>query len=325
MKLLVTIDVEEEGLFSGKYLREESSASNVFELDSLDSIFLELNVRPTLLVSYQVAKKEEYLKKIFSLKDKWKAEIGAHLHHWNTPPIVFDSGPQPTPSELMSTDILEAKTSSLFKSLSDGKSIPTSFRMGRFNLGPKMFRVLERMGVKVDSSVSPLRKSYGGPDHLIAPSDPYFPNSLNPLEKGKSSVLEAPITILPIFKGVMNGIDLLSRIRVFPEKATEWLAMNVASIAVQPAWVNLNVAKTGVRLHRSRGGECVTIFFHSSELAPGMNPLNPTKEAVQAFIKRLRTFTEWLQTKYQAQSYTLSELHPVYEQYRVTLKENQKD
>ena len=73
MKLLVTIDVEEEGLFSGKYPREESSVSNVFELDALDSVFLELNVRPTLMVSYQVANKDKSLKKIDSLKDKWKA------------------------------------------------------------------------------------------------------------------------------------------------------------------------------------------------------------------------------------------------------------
>jgi hypothetical protein len=325
MKLLVTIDVEEEGLFSGNYSREESSASNVFELDVLDSVFLELNVRPTLLVSYQVANKDKALKKMFSLKDKWKAEIGAHLHHWNTPPIVFDPVPQPTPSELMSTDLLEAKARSLFESLSDGQSRPTSFRMGRFNLGPKMFQVLERMGVKVDSSISPLRKSYGGPDHLMAPSDPYFPNPLDPREKGKSSVLEAPVSILPIFRGVDRRLDLLSKTRYFPERATEWLAMNVASIAIQPAWVNLNVAKTGVRLHKARGGKCLTIFFHSSELAPGMNPLNTTKEAVRTFIKNLRTFIQWLQTRYDAQSYTLSELYPVYEGQRVISKEKQQE
>ena len=323
MKLLVTIDVEEEGLFSGKYPREESSASNVFELDVLDSVFLELNVRPTLLVSYQVANKDKSLKKIVSLKDKWKAEIGAHLHHWNTPPIVFDEVRQPTPSELMSVDLLEAKASSLFESLSNGKSKPTSFRMGRFNLGPKMFQVLERMGVKVDSSISPLRKSYGGADHLMASSDPYFPNPLDPTEKGKSSVLEAPVTILPIFRGVGKCLDLLSRTGCFPEKATEWLAMNVASIAIQPAWVNLNVVKTGVRLHRARGGECLTIFFHSSELVPGLNPLNPTKEAVQDFIMNLKTFIRWLQTRYEAKSYTLSELYPVYEGQRVISEEKQ--
>ena len=313
MKFTVTIDVEEEGLFSGSYSSEEASAGNISQLERLDRVFLELGVRPTLLVSYQVAKKVDVLKKLYALKKRWNAEIGAHLHHWNTPPIISDVAPPPVPSELMSIDILEAKTRCLMDALSADSDPPTSFRMGRFNLGPKMLRVLENVGMKVDSSVTPMRKAYGGPNHINAPADPYFPDQADPVQVGASPILEVPVTILPLSVWLGKQLNELGKRRFPPGEVIEWISMNIASIAAQPAWVSLPVAKTGVRLHKLRHGECVTIFFHSSELAPDMNPLNPTETAVANFIRRLGQFIKWLQETYRAQCYLLSELYPIYE------------
>jgi hypothetical protein len=317
MKFAVTIDVEEEGLFSGVYSSGDASALNVLEMDRLDPVFMDLGVRPTLLVSYQVANKGAILKKLYSLKKRWSAEIGIHLHHWNTPPIEYHEAPPPVPSELMPPYLLEAKALSLIKLLSNSDELPNSFRMGRFNLGPNMLRVLEKIGVKVDSSVSPMRKAYGGPNHLCAPSDPYFPDLLDPSRVGSSSVLEVPVTILPILKGSGRYFERLSNSDCLPAGIAEWLSMNLGSIAAQPAWVNLQIAKAAVMIHERRGGDCVTIFFHSSELAPGMSPLNPTEEAVQRFIRRLQLFISWMRNRYDARCYTLSELHRIYEPTRI--------
>ena len=188
MKFTVTIDVEEEGLFSGKYSTDDSSALNVYQLDRLDQLFMELGIRPTLLVSYQVANKKDVLEKLLSLKKRWNAEVGAHLHHWNTPPILVNTITPPAPSELLSSDLLEAKTRSLMCVLQESGLEATSFRMGRFNLGPKMFQILEQVGIKVDSSVAPMRREYGGANHLWAPTDPYFPDPLDPTKAGNSNV-----------------------------------------------------------------------------------------------------------------------------------------
>lgn len=316
MKYTVTIDVEEEGLFKGVYPKTEATANNIFELDRLDSLFLEQGIRPTLLVSYQVASKKHIIDKIISLKNRWNAEVGAHLHHWNTPPIVIDSIRPPTPSELLPEDILEAKMRSLIDILSINGLEATSFRMGRFNLGPKMFQVLERVGIKVDSSISPSRKEYGGPDHLCAPTDPYFPDPMDPTKFGNSMMLEVPITVLPVVRGVERGLEFLSDSSLFPEGAAEWLATNIASIPAQPAWVPLDIAKAAVRLHKIRGGDCVTIFFHSSELAPGMNPLNPRDHDVRRFVIKLGKFIDWLHNTFDAKGHTLTELYPMYAHMR---------
>jgi hypothetical protein len=125
------IDVEEQGLFRGVYPKEEGSVNNIFELDRLDYLFLEQGTRPKLLISYQVASIKHIIDKIISLKNRWNAEVGEHLHHWNTPPTVIDSIRPPTLAELLSADILEAKMRSLIDILSINDLEATSFH-GRF-------------------------------------------------------------------------------------------------------------------------------------------------------------------------------------------------
>ena len=93
-------------------------------MDRLDPVFMDLGVRPTLLVSYQVANKGAILKKLYGLKKRWNAEIGIHLHHWNTPPIEYHEAPPPVPSELMPPYLLEAKALSLIKLLSNSDELP---------------------------------------------------------------------------------------------------------------------------------------------------------------------------------------------------------
>ncbi len=170
MKLAVTIDVEEEGLFLGKYNSSDVPVSNVPALEKLDPLFRRWGIRPTLLVTYPVISHKPHQDLLSSLREKWSAEIGAHLHHWNTPPFESSPFPQPVPTELMPEELLRAKMENLLDAFRPTGLAPVSFRMGRFNMGPKMFSVLQRTGIRVDSSVAPTQKSYGGPDHRFAPS-----------------------------------------------------------------------------------------------------------------------------------------------------------
>jgi hypothetical protein len=73
MKLVVTIDVEEEGLFLGRYDQRDVSLRNVPCLRRLDSIFAEFNIHPTLLVTYAVACHAPYLQLLHRLREEWKA------------------------------------------------------------------------------------------------------------------------------------------------------------------------------------------------------------------------------------------------------------
>ena len=74
--------------------------------------------------------------------------------------------------------------------------------MGRFNMGPTMFSVLQETDIEVDSSIAPMQRYYGGPDHLIAPTDPYFPDPVDPRCPGSSNLLEVPLTTVPLTRNL---------------------------------------------------------------------------------------------------------------------------
>lgn len=308
LNVLVTIDVEEEGLFSGSYRTDANYVTNVKHLWKLDSVFREFGIPPTLLTSYQVAKNPTCKETLSILKSRWKAEIGAHLHHWNTDPILLQDIKPPVPSELIPQGALKAKTENLIRELIDiSVDVPTSFRMGRFNFGPKMFSVIDGLGIKVDSSIAPVRSEYGGPDHLTAPSDPYHPDSSDPAKPGQSRMLEVPVTINPLVRRAGNILEKARCAGLIRNDRGMGILSKVLSIPVQPAWTSLNASKAGVVFHRMKGGRFLTIFFHSSELAPGLNPLHPTEEAVQRFLIKLRRFFQWLMEKYDTRFITLSQ------------------
>lgn len=314
MKLVVTIDVEEDGLFSGRYDSHDIPANNVSGLGILDPIFRDLGIRPTLLVSYQVACHQLHHELLMQLSEKWEGEIGAHLHTWNTPPFEPSPYAKPVPSELMPRKLLTAKLENLFEAINRMGVDPVSFRMGRFNLGPKMLSILEETRIQVDSSIAPMRRYYGGPAHLSAKTDPYFPNSKNPLSPGKSKILEVPITILPLRPRLGSFLEHISEIFIIPHSWISWFARDLASIPAQPMLTGLGRLKAAVRLHRIRGGNVVTTFFHSSELMPGGCPQHPTEVHVERFLRKLRRFLSWLRSEMNVESLTMSQIRTIYHQ-----------
>ncbi len=312
LKLSVTIDVEEEGLFSGKYEKENCSAKNLERLGKLDPIFKEYGIRPTLLVAYQAANNPRYGEDIMKHCRDWDGEVGAHLHHWNTPPIIDLPHKDPVPSDLIPKDILSEKIWNLFEAIKTWSHEPTSFRMGRFNLGPRILELLHGTSILVDSSVAPLRRWYGGPNHIDAGPDPYYPDLLDPSLQGSSKILEAPITITPIFKNLGAWLGKLDRTRLFTGDLINSLAEKGASIPAQPMWTGLKRMKLATVLHEKRGGQVINTFFHSSELMPMGNPKHPTEYEIGLFIKKLADYFQWLAKKYGYESVTLTELKKRY-------------
>ena len=87
--LAVSLDVEEEGLFGGRYARRAPRVTNTAQLSRLAPL-LERGVRPTLFCAHSVLADPASRAILARLRDASGAEIGAHLHHWNTPPLRLD-------------------------------------------------------------------------------------------------------------------------------------------------------------------------------------------------------------------------------------------
>ena len=89
---------------------------------------------------------------------------------------------------------------------------PVSYRGGRFHLTGHILEILEKNGIKYDSSVVPgLREVF--PDglercnHIGSPTKPYFPSYQDHTKPGNSRILELPINKYPYFpEGMWGGI-----------------------------------------------------------------------------------------------------------------------
>ena len=307
MKLAVTIDVEEEGLFSGAYASGDVPVDNVPHLERLDGMFRRLGIRPTLLVTYPVARNAGHRLLLHRLAKAWGGEIGAHLHSWNTPPIMDSPHPMPVSSESLSAEQLDAKLRTLLDAVGAIDDVPpVSFRMGRFNLGSAMFAALERGGIKVDSSIAPMRREAGGPLWLDSPTDPYFPDPGHPHRQGSSPILEVPVTIVPVVPGLGRVLDRIADVGL--ATSVSWLASRLGCWSAQPMHTGLARLKHAARLHRRRGGEVITLHFHSSELMPGGCPRHRHEADVTRFLVKLEAFLDWLRKDMVDESLTLSEI-----------------
>ena len=83
LRVIVSLDVEEEGLFSGHYAATGCSVRNVALLRRLAPLTRELGFPLTLFCAYTVFADAEACGHLAWMRDHCGAEIAAHLHHWS--------------------------------------------------------------------------------------------------------------------------------------------------------------------------------------------------------------------------------------------------
>jgi len=307
MQIVISIDVEEEGLFCGSYPRRPPGVRNVAHLSRIGFISRDLGLPLTLLPTYPVLRDPACRDILLAWQEESGAEIGAHLHPWNTPP--FDPAPriEPVASGHIPRDLLGAKIGSLSEAVQTSLGImPRAFRMGRFDFSPELPDLLSERGFLVDCSMVPLRRIPRGPDHFLTPPDPF------PLDRGDGNtlILEAPLTVVPLWERA--GRDAYRLARWMPQpKADRVLTAfrHIAALGIQPAWFPLASMKVAALLHRKRGGRVLHMFLHSSELAPGATPEFRDESAVRGLVEKVRAFLHWLLSAIPVRGATLSQLH----------------
>ena len=246
----------------------------------------------TLLVTYQVARNPAACRVLARWRDLYGGEIGAHLHHWNTPPFADLTEAEPAASEKLPRALLRDKFDSLVSQIQAGLAVtPRSFRMGRFDAGSQVFSLLPEFGLEVDSSVAPLTRKNPDPRFFLAPADPFVLGGIGPEDK---PLLEVPITLVPIVGKTPGLIDHLAALAppTWAPACGAYSAMGGSSGSSRPCilWCPCNWRLTST----AAAGRVLTMYFHSSELNPGTNPLFTTEAAVNRFVDKIRAFLTWL-------------------------------
>lgn len=301
LRVVLSLDVEEEGLFSGHYARHACTVKNVQRLKRLVPITDTFGFPLTLFCSYTVFQNAEACRVLEDLRDRHGAEIGVHLHHWSTPPFETDeSVTQGTPmrTHVLPRELLKSRLQSLLQAAHSFQTAPIeSFRMGRWDLKASLFPLLYELGIHTDSSICPLRAFASGADHFLAPQTPYWPLGRD------IAFLEAPVTQIPLH-------PFLARIWYHCNKTRPWLDTfhYLAAVSANPFWHSDAIMRLCVRLLQHRHGQVLNLFLHSSELMPGASPHVPDEHAAAHILERLRNFLSWLAMQRNAKGITLGSL-----------------
>lgn len=291
----ISLDVEEEGLFSGKYASREVSVKNVPLIKRLAS----LNLPLTLFCAYSVFLDQEAGEAALWMRDHCGAEIGGHLHHWSTPPYTGEFSGQPVRTHLLPPELLAGRLDSLLAAGEKLAGAPlTSFRMGRWDLKKALFPLLAARGIRVDSSICPLRAFKNGPDHFLAPAAPYWINT----DYGR--ILEAPLTQIPISRPLARAWHNLWRGHPAILDSFHFFG----ALSCNPVWHSLPVMRAAARLQAKSAFPLLCLFWHSSELMPGGSPNIPDQAAADRLFEKIRVFCEWLGKNFALEGITASQI-----------------
>jgi hypothetical protein len=302
LDLLVSIDTEED---NWRPVREGITLENLRELPRLHRFLRDLGLRPTYFVDHPVASTPWTRDVLREIAAEGGAEIGAHLHPWNTPPLHEAFTEDNTMLRNLPSDLQRAKLEALRESLTAVTGCPpTSFRAGRFGLGRETVAALIETGFDVDSSVTPFVSwaAYGqGSDFDGAPigcyrldgrGDPRIPAPAGPL---REVPLSCGFTRRP-FSRVAGIHRLLTSdpLRRLPLASLATRAGLVRRVIGSPETNPVHDLLALARCLIQEGARFVHFFWHSPSLVPGLSPFVQSDRDREQFYRSLAQLVEGL-------------------------------
>jgi hypothetical protein len=299
--LVVTIDTEEEGLWTNRFRATGNTCRNIDRLPRIHSVFRRLGVKPTYLVDYPVAVDEAASGVLRDLVADERGELGAHLHPWCTPPF-YPNGMevrQSFPHQLAPWQ-QEAKLGELCAAIERAFGVrPTSYRAGRWGIDHTTVPVLERLGIFVDSSVHTLwwEREEGGPNHARAPQAFYRLAYADACCAGASAVFEVPAN--HILVGPLRRLEgVFSRLPPMP--GLRWLMEQAGLRSLNPEEHSLRSLIAVVETMVARALPVLNVTFHSSVALPGASPYVRDERELDAFVARLAALLEHALSRHRA-------------------------
>jgi hypothetical protein len=292
--LVVVIDTEEEFDWSREFDRRNTAVGHLSEIEKLQGVFDEFGVRPVYVIDYPVAAQGEAALRLRALQASGRAEIGAHLHPWVSPPYdepvnARNSYPGNLPRELEA-----AKLAALTGAIEQGVGVrPRVYKAGRYGFGPHTAGILEQLGYEVDLSFSPPFDfgEDGGPDHSGYSAAPRWLGS-------KRDILAVPMT--GAYAGFVSvGAHRIYRLATHP--ALSWLHLP-GILSRTRALARLRLSPEGFlpehhrRLTRHllhRGGRVFAFSLHSPSIKPGCTPYVRDERELAELLESCRRYLDF--------------------------------
>ncbi|HYK81714.1 MAG TPA: hypothetical protein VEU55_01095 [Gemmatimonadales bacterium] len=313
--LVVSIDTEEDNWSRS---RTGVTVENIAELPRLATLLRRFGVRATYFTTYQVAASPRARDVLRELRGGDHAEIGAHLHPWNTPPLDEAFVPRNSMLKNLPPSLQLAKLQRLTAMHEEAfGAAPTAFRAGRYGLGPETVAALIRCGYLADSSVTPFvswETADDGPSFIGAPLAAY---RLNGHGDVRVPVPDGPLVEVPMSTGFTRsplgrwaavwralGARPVGRLRLRGLAAHSGLVRRIA-LSPELASVADMLALSGRLL--SEGVGHLHLYWHSPSLRPGLSPFVASTGDVERFYTAIEQYLEGLMASVPVRPVTVSE------------------
>jgi hypothetical protein len=295
--VLVGIDTEADDQWSAEG-RRRLSVRNALRLPALQALCDRFGIRPSYLVTHEMAAKKESADVLRGLARDGRCEIGAHLHPWTSPPFRPEDVAGHTYPHNLPVELLERQLTDLAALITQELGVrPTTYRAGRNGFDGGSLPILERLGFTVDTSVDPLfnERRKGGMAFPGAPLVPYHPDYRDVRRPGASTILEVPISAATSPALPKAAEALYAGLRPIPWRGA-LRRLGLKAVWLRPSYAALpDMLAFASRLARARV-PCFNVIFHSSELLPGGSPYTPDEASVSRFLEDLKRLFEHLTT-----------------------------
>jgi peptidoglycan/xylan/chitin deacetylase (PgdA/CDA1 family) len=308
MKVLVGIDTEADDQWSEQG-RREMAVRNAERLPDLQRLFEGFSVRPSYVVTWEMATRDSSAAVLRELAAGGRCEIGTHLHPWSSPPFRPEDLAGHTYPHNLPRELLERQLAELTAVIEERIGVrPTTYRAGRNGFDGGTLPVLEKLGYSVDTSVDPLfnERRKRGMLFAGAPLDPYYPDPADVRRPGDSKILEIPIS-----SATDPALPKLLEAAYTRLEPIRWRG-GLKRLGLRPVWLRPSYTplpdaiRFADRLARE-GRPCANIIFHSSEILPGGSPYTPDAASVTRFLDDLARLLEHLTERLGARGATYAE------------------
>ncbi len=304
---MVGVDTEADDQWSLEG-RKRLSVTNARALPRLQTLCDAYGVRPSYLVTHEMATQEPSRTILRDLLASGRCELGAHLHPWSSPPYREEDLAGRYPSQLDDA-LLETQLRDLTATIESSLGVrPVTYRAGRHGFDGRSLRILETLNYRVDTSVDPLfnERRKGGPSFAGAPVSPYWPDHEDVRRPGGSSVIEIPVssaTTPALPKAVERQFTSLPAIpwRGYLKR------LGLRAVWLRPSYSNVEDANALASALVARGVPTLNMLFHSSELVPGGSPYNQDAADVDRFFEKLERVFEHIMKRLEARGVTYRE------------------
>lgn len=296
---VVTVDTEADDAWQHPQRLE---LENMREIERFQALCERYGVRPTYLLAYECAVRDEAVSVLRPIIDRKACEIGHHLHSWSTPPFaherpsgIDDAWLHAYQYELPDSLFLD-KAEALYQAIESAYGVkPTAHRAGRWGIDGRTLRWLDARGFVVDSSVLPLSsmqacrgRSQPGPVFFSASREVHFADSRGGQGQGLVEIpasIDVPDTLraqvcVRYLEAGMPAAHAMSR--VFQSR---WVGGG-RRLCPKPGYKE-GFLSAAVARAASGGNRVVNFSLHSSELRLGTSPFTRTPEDVARVWARL--------------------------------------